>query len=231
MEFDRLDKLLSTASAALSDAPPNSDSLFGGAIRHLYALLSRRNGFYAFESALHVFPSGGPSLPGRSLEEWNEPRLWIDSYGELISPALFFAEDVFGGQFSIAGDTVLRFDPETAKSTEFASGIEAWGAQVLAQYNFATGYSIAHAWQVENGAIPVGHRLIPGIPFCVGGDFAVGNMVLVESAAAMRYWGNFAKEIAQLPDGAQLRFNPAVIEGLRCAGSLRGDSSGCRCLD
>ncbi|MFG2935181.1 hypothetical protein [Streptomyces sp. NPDC048282] len=231
MESDRIDELLSIASAALLDAPPKSESPSGDAIRHLNDLLSRRNGFYAFESALHVFPVGGAGLPGRSLQEWNDHNLWINSYGGLISRALFFAEDIFGGQFAVAGDAVHRFDPETAKFTQFASDVEMWSAQILARYNFTTGHSIAHAWQVQNGALPVGHRLTPRIPFCAGGDYSVDNMVLVESVAAMRYWGDFAQKIAELPDGVQFEFNSAVIDGLRCAGSVRRDSASCRCFD
>ena len=231
MESDRIGKLLSIAGEALSDVPSDGESFADGAFDALGDIISRRNGFYAFESALHVFPSGGVGLPGRSLQEWNDPSLWIDSYGGLVPPVLFFAEDVFGGQFAMMGGRVYSFDPETARLTDFADDVRMWSSEILARYDFATGYSISHAWQVENGVLPVGHRLIPRIPFCCGGDFVVGNMLLVESVAAMRYWGHFARKIAQLSDGAQLKFDPRIVDGLRCAGWLHGSAADCRCFD
>ncbi|QIY96385.1 SMI1/KNR4 family protein [Streptomyces sp. S1D4-11] len=231
MEFRGIGEFLAIAGEALSDAPPKNDALFGGTAQQLGALLSERNGFYALESALHVFPASDAVLSGRSLGEWNNRQLWVEYYGELAPPALFFAEDVFGGQFALMDDAVYLFDPETAKMTVFANSVEEWASRIIAQFDYATGYSIAHAWQVENGALPVGHRLIPRVPFSCGGDFSVENMVLIEAVSAMRYWGGFATMIAGLPDGAQLRFNPAVVDGLRCAGCPRGDRGECRCFD
>jgi hypothetical protein len=34
-----------------------------------------------------------------TIERWNEPSLWLASYGEAASGCTFFAEDVFGTQF------------------------------------------------------------------------------------------------------------------------------------
>lgn len=95
----KMNKLLSVASGAISANLPKSSPIFGGAASPLEDLLTEMNGFYVFESAFHVFPSGRPGLPGRSLEEWNSKSPWQESYGHLIPEVIFFAEDVFGGQF------------------------------------------------------------------------------------------------------------------------------------
>src|SRR3954468_15350144 len=121
--------------------------------------------FYAFESALHIFPSGPPRLPGYSLQEWNSPNLWRASYGRLLPDALFFAEDLFGGQFAIVDHEVYSFDPETAQLTHFFGNVVEWEESVLARYNYTTGYSVGHEWQLSNGALLPGHRLVPRIPF------------------------------------------------------------------
>jgi hypothetical protein len=94
-----------------------------------------------------------------------------------------------------------------------------------------TGYSIAHDWKTEYGPLPVGHRLIPRIPFTGGGEFSVENILLAEAAAAMRYRAGFATGIAELPDGTQMRFEPAAADALRCTGWPSGDAARCRCLD
>jgi hypothetical protein len=219
MELSGVDKLTSVAGEALARTPLGDARLFAGAVRCLEPMLSLKNGFYAFESALHVFPVAGTGLPGRSLQEWNDPHLWINYYGELIPGAVFFAEDIFGGQFAVTCEGIHSFNPETAKMVKVADTVEGWCSHILGRYNLTTGYSIAHAWQAENGKIPVGCRLVPRVPFCCGGDFSKENMVLVESVAAMRYWGEFSRRIAELPDGAQFRFNPAAIDALRCSGA------------
>ncbi|WP_211206837.1 hypothetical protein [Thiolinea disciformis] len=56
-----LERLLSRASSSLNDqSPALTDYLYrsaGSLADSLLSLLQDRNGFYAFESALHVFPS------------------------------------------------------------------------------------------------------------------------------------------------------------------------------
>ena len=180
------------------------------------AILSLRNGFYAFESALHVFPSGRAEIPERSLEQWNSHDLWTYAYGPLVSGATFFAEDIFGGQFALRNGQVHAFDPETAKMSHLSDGLVGWCEGILDRYNYMTGFSVGHQWQSVHGALRAGHRLVPRVPFCFGGEFSADNMVPVESVAAMRYRASIAVRISQLPDGSQLRFNPAVIDTLAC---------------
>ncbi|MEV8226691.1 hypothetical protein AB0P41_11620 [Streptomyces sp. NPDC079167] len=226
-----MNKLFSVASGGISDSLPKGGPIFGGAAGHLEILLTEMNGFYAFESALHVFPSGEPGLPGRSLEEWNSNLLWRESYGHLMPEMLFFAEDVFGGQFAVARDNaVYFFNPETAALSKFSKDVASWGDDVIADWNYATGYSVGHEWQAQNGSLPPGHRLVPRIPFSVGGEFSPANMIPVEAVAALKYWGGFALAISRSQDGDQFKFNPEVIEKLRCGIWSPGGESVCRCF-
>ncbi|MFZ0815639.1 MAG: hypothetical protein WAM78_08970 [Candidatus Sulfotelmatobacter sp.] len=57
----------------------------------LFNMLESKNGFYAFKSALHVFPL--TSAIEMSLEEWNADTLWRNGYRDLAEGLLFFAED------------------------------------------------------------------------------------------------------------------------------------------
>lgn len=226
-----MNSLLPVSGDAISRHLPKSGPIFDGAASHLEALLAERNGFYAFESALHVFPSGEPGLPGRSLEEWNSMSLWRRSYEYLMPKMVFFAEDVFGGQFVVApGGVVYSFNPETAAVSRFSERISRWQDDVIEDWNYATGYSVAHEWQMRNGSLPSGHRLVPRIPFSIGGEFTPDNMILVEAVAAMKYWANFALAVSKLQDGSQLRFNPKVIEKLRCGRRSADGDSVCCCL-
>ncbi|MFD9338155.1 hypothetical protein ACFWBF_27700 [Streptomyces sp. NPDC060028] len=226
-----MNKLFSVASGAICANLPKSGPIFGGAESPLEILLTEMNGFYAFESALHVFPSGEPGLPGRSLEEWNSKTLWRESYGPLVPEMVFFAEDVFGAQFAVARDgMVYSFNPETAAVSKFSEDVASWRDDIIEDWNYATGYSVGHEWQTRNGSLPPGHRLVPRIPFSVGGEFSFDNIIPVEAVAALKYWGGFALAISRLRDGDQFKFNPEVIENLRCGIWSPGGQSVCRCL-
>jgi hypothetical protein len=146
-------------------------------VEDLINLLNKRNGFYGFESALHVFPveTDGEEI---GLIDWNDNSLWIDCYDDLARNAIFFAEDVFGGQFCIKKDGIYTFDPETGSFDYLAPDINEWCKNILEDYQVLTGYPLANAWQKKYGSIPAGYRLAPKIPFVVGGKYEPDNLYL-----------------------------------------------------
>ncbi|MEU9589575.1 SMI1/KNR4 family protein [Streptomyces sp. NPDC048219] len=228
-----MDRLLKLSGPALSDEQPAPEdwSSLGSVGAELHQLLTRRNGFYAFESALHVFPSAVEVRGTRSFGDWNEGRRWLDCYGALRPELSFFAEDVFGGQFGTDGKGVYAFNPETAALTPVGDSLADWAHRVLDDYAYLTGYPVAHEWQSLHGALPAGHRLIPRIPFVFGGTYSAENMVLVESTAAMRYSGGIALSISKMSDGVQLKFDPSVVGRLRCAADRPEGLGMCRCFE
>jgi hypothetical protein len=163
-------------------------------------LLERRNGFTAFEGALHLF-SDRPDA-GSALVSWNAAPLWRDAYGDLAGDAVFFAEDAFGNQFCLQGGGVELFDAETGAFERLADDLEGWAQLILAEYDLRTGWSLARDWQRLHGPIPEGTRLLPKKPFVLGGDYAVDNLYSLERVKGMRLRGEIALQIRDLPDGA-----------------------------
>jgi hypothetical protein len=199
----RLAKLLSIASGALAPSPVDRPSLLVGAHgAELWALLTARNGFYAFERALHVFPSGGPGV--QTLEHWNAPDAWRSHYRDLADGCVFFAEDVFGGQFVLKGEAIHTFDPETGETEQIAADLEAWAGAILDDYALLTGHRLASAWQAEHGALPPGQRLLPRTPFVIGGAFELTNLYAADAVKGMQFRGDFAIQIRDVPEGEQL---------------------------
>lgn len=171
----------------------------------LFGALSEKNGFYAFESSLHVFPLAQRGQLSASLEAWNEPSCWKVSYGQLITQRLLcFAEDVFGGQFCLSDAGIVRFDPETGAVKSVSNDLDTWAQLILDDYHLQTGYPLAHAWQLANGPLPVGKRLLPKKPFVIGGEYALENLFAIDAVAAMRLRGEIALQIAELPDGTEV---------------------------
>jgi hypothetical protein len=195
-------KLLGVAGPSFAPAP-NA----GYVTKHsqLLALLREKNGFFCFESALRIFPSE-TCESSYGLDEWNAPKLWRGSYGDLADGLTFFAEDIFGAQFCLKNDEVYSFDPETADLSFIGSGLDEWAAAILEDYDLLTGYSLAHEWQIVNGPLPPRERLMPKLPFVCGGEFELSNLTAIDAARSLRCRGNLATQIHSLPDGAEIKF-------------------------
>lgn len=207
-----LEKLLLNASGSLSEDKPEIQAQLiecaGTLAEQFCGMLRQRNGFYAMESALHVFPThSSPHQLG--ISDWNANALWRSRYKGLAEGYLFFAEDVFGGQFCIKGSEIYTFDPELGGLEHLAENIEQWAQTLLRDYEVLTGYPLAHQWQKQNGRLPVGKRLVPKVPFVLGGEFTLDNLRLIDAVEGMRLRADLAVQIKDLPDGAQIRFGVA----------------------
>ena len=157
------------------------------------------------ESALHFFPCAAvPAEMG--IEEWNARDCWVSCYQGLADGCVFFAEDVFGGQFCLADEGVYSFDPETGERNFISQTLDQWAEAILDDYEVLTGFPLAHEWQALNGAIPSGKRLLPKLPFVVGGEFRLDNLYLGESVKGMRFRAEMACQIRDMPDGAEIKF-------------------------
>jgi hypothetical protein len=202
-----LKKLAGLGTDSLGDQPVEAEGLMrclGPEGARLSELLHLKNGFYAFESALHVL-SFGRARDGRlGVGDWNRKELWIGDYGGMADGNIFFAEDVFGNQFCLREGQVMSFDPETGTLEHIAPGLDAWAADLLENYNVRTGHSLARAWQVEHGPIPLGRRLVPKQLFVLGGEYSVENLYALDAVEAMKMRASVALQTRDLPDGTKV---------------------------
>jgi hypothetical protein len=213
IKMTSVEKLLSISSESLAPEPTVfPDFLQAYALgSELFAMLRQKNGFYAFESALHVLPLTAD--PKAGLEGWNAKTSWRDEYGDLAEGLLFFAEDVLQDQFylSIKQGGVLRFGAETGAIKPMADSLESWAQAVLSEFKMETGWPLAHKWQLEHGPLPLGTRLMPRVPFFLGGQHAVENLWAGSSLEGMHFKGDMALQTRDLAEGAQvnLRISPS----------------------
>jgi hypothetical protein len=210
---DALAKLLSISSDSLLPAWRAEEegilALFGRPGAELLDLLGLKNGFFAFESALHVFPLG-TSPEVLNLRDWNAPELWSGHYGDLLPrPSLFFAQEVFGDQFYISPDGVWLFRGEHAGCELISDSIAAWADVFIRNWRYYSGYDFGHDWQVTHRPLVEGERLIPKLPFVMGGEYEINNLYAGRIVEAMRFRASFAKQIANLPDGTMVQ--PQVL--------------------
>lgn len=205
-------RLLGVASKPIAEAVgrvhlPNRRSELE---EELCEILSHRNGFYAFESALLVRPACYAGAPLGTLQ-WNEPMLWRRDYTSDLGDTLFFAEDVFGAQYCIRDDSVCNFDPETARFEIMCSSLEGWADTVMGATSLRTGFAMAHDWQIKNGPLLPGTRLLPKVPFVCGGPYDVDNLYAIDDVTGMQFRASIANQIRDLPDGSEIVFRPTDV--------------------
>lgn len=203
----RIEDLLAISSPPLATKPLSFPELLRpfalGA--ELFVMLQEKNGFYAFESALHVFPSTGD--PASGLAAWNEEASWRSSYQSLTNGLLFFAEDVLQDQFclSLHHPGVLRFHSETGQTTTMAPSIEDWARLLLDNYRVETGWPFANEWQKRHGTLLQGKRLLPRMPFFLGGAYDMENLWAGDSVEGMRFKGDLATQTRSIQDGTKIK--------------------------
>jgi hypothetical protein len=202
-----LEMLLRIAGPPVGGAIHDQDCLasWGNIGGELARLLSDRNGFYAFESALLLRPLTSSPEGVLGISEWNQPKSWRFAYDGLGDGLLFFAEDVFGGQFCISRDGVVSFDPETGETELLATTLDGWAEELLADYEILTGQPLAHAWQASHGRLVLEQRLVPKTPFVLGGEFGLSNLRVGNSVTEMLARAHIAVQIRDLPEGATIR--------------------------
>ncbi len=213
--------LLAPASFRLSKAeavlPPFVESAAGPLAGELQALLRVRNGFYAFSNALHVFPSVSSDLSWGLRGDWNMPGRGSGSMSMSPSrwiPGLCFAQDTFGNLFSIKEGTICRFEADDGRACPRGRDpVAKWAELIQSQrLRLWTSWPRRLSLEGEAWAHPRSHqrsaaRERPSA--CGGSDASRGAGHAIDAALLLGFWGKFATQIHDLPDGATI--NSAIL--------------------
>jgi hypothetical protein len=197
-----IDRLLGMASPPLSTSLPARETCPDTPLgQQLWQLLSRRNGFYALNSALHVYPAVSGEEGAQHIL-----RTLQGAYGDLAAGLHCFGEDVFGNQFVLCDDSIGLFDVETGETEEITRSLEEWAACLLND-DYWSGWSLAHQWQTQHGSLKPGVRLIPKRAFILGGQFTVENLYVLNALDGIKYRACIALQIRDLPDGTVVKLS------------------------
>lgn len=162
-------------------------------------LYSDINGFIAFEGALLCLPIGIDV--DIEIMKFNTHKSWKSAYSKEIQDTLFFAADIFCHLFGLYKGIIVKFNPESGKLEKHSSNIEEWASIILSDYDYETGWSLAKSWQLENRAINVGERLLPKVPFAIGGEYEVNNLVDIDLNEAMNQYSKLFAQVKNIEKG------------------------------
>lgn len=203
-----LQKLLNISSASFTEQKPDSswleEYIIPEQLKNEYInLLSMRNGFYAFESALLIYPSQNTkNIIG--AYNWNTQFNWHKNYNLSRQKYIFFGSDIFSEQFTLSHKGIEKFNPETGEMTYLSATIDEFCKLLLEDYNYQTGWAIAHDWQTINAPLIKGKRLIPKRPFILGGSFEAEQMVEIDITSAMQKYCMLYQQTKEAPNGTSV---------------------------
>ena len=169
-------------------------------------LLELANGAYLYRHALHLF--GACQRPiWHSLCAWNAPSTWRDAYANLADGLIFFAEDAFGDQFAYSGrgGEVVVFEAEIGRITPAAPTFVDWLELILAGPSSLLPIDLLEQHAGEGKRLQPGSQLFAYPPlFSLESKEGV-EVGHVDAVEAMRFRGELALQIKDLPSGTRVK--------------------------
>lgn len=163
-------------------------------------LQSNSTGFF-FSDALHLY--------GLSEDEYHD-IFYINSflkkaYGFLMKDEVFFFGcDLFGNQFAFLKNEICMLNVETGEFDMIAPDFNKFVDILIAEQNYYTGESVLIQWNDLMTPMNFKQRLVPIKPFVIGGEYSPNNMRAVDFFETISYNASIAKQIYDLPDGANI---------------------------
>lgn len=159
------------------------------------------NGGYFQNNRIHFY--------GVSQKHYYHDLIYMNSflkslYGNLLGINIFIGEDIFGNLFSVSKDEeYFIFDIETSESTYIINGFENFINEILINDSeYYNGYSLIQDNAELINQLRFGKRLRPKLPFILGGEYTNDNLVLQDTEKYLKFCSDIAKQIVELPDGA-----------------------------
>ena len=164
--------------------------------------LKENNGGYFFKNAIHIYGTSENYLYHDILFI---NRLIHDLYGKLAL-GFFFAEDVFGNLFGFIDKNIIYFNIETAEKTKIADSFTDWAAVLIENIDYYTAYSFLETLDaVSIKQLTEGKRLSPKMPFILGGEYELKNLMLKDYRKNLMFNASIAIQIHDLPDGTKVK--------------------------
>jgi hypothetical protein len=157
------------------------------------------------DGAIRVFGATGTRLP--SVEQWNVPSLWRDSYDGLADGPPFIAESFIGEQYRIVDGEVVRWNPETGGHEPSGRTLDGWLALVRSEASMEVPTWLLRDWEALHGPLPPTVHLAPSVPIVLGGLYDLGNLHSVAAVSDLRWRAQLATQLRDLPDGAEVRLH------------------------
>ena len=175
-------------------------------------LIALKRPFVAFSGSLLV-PGDAPRISELACD-----------CGLPDSRLALFGLDVFACPFGVSDDgTIFRLDPESGAFEARWSSLDSW-CDWLEVQGWIEG-EVLTEWEAMNGPIGMAERLLPRVPFVLGGVADVDNLVAAPWALALEEYRWLRGQLQAYPEGTRVRlhgWSASYCPGVRLNGSIRG---------
>ena len=137
--------------------------------------LQRWNGCYALQGALHLLGARS-DVPNQSLDAWNRPDGWRQSFGMLIDGVTFFADSGLGDQFGYRDGKVLRLRALDARVERMASSFVEWLELIFVEPGRYLSMDLFDACVARLGPLPPGGHFAPPPTHAPGDPIVAGAL-------------------------------------------------------
>lgn len=165
----------------------------------LAALLRLKNGFILHSGALHV--RGAVRNPHwHSLRNaWAGENSFTTQYEDILPTDIPFAQDLFGNQFLLREERVIKLNAETGEIGEKADSLKTFLAGVEQDIEHYLNLPLSHT-------LEPGQLLFAYPPFCAK-ESANGSLLKACPAKeVISIHADLARQIRNIPNGARIRF-------------------------
>lgn len=170
-------------------------------------LLEKCNGLYCFSMGLRIFGLTEKNDWKYDLRAWNANNLWKQSFSKNITLGYFFADTVFGDQFSYNENSeIVKTNAETGFSKVVSESFSDWVAVLLDDPNEMIDLDLLLDWyDMGGGQLEVGNQIKPLIPFSLGGCLESRNSAVLRDARKHMLWnGLLASQLIDLSPGDKI---------------------------
>jgi hypothetical protein len=128
---------------------------------------------------------------------------WINN----IDKVKCFGKDVFSNQYVFYTDGVGILYIESGEIEYISKDFDEWLSIIKDDMDYYTGLSLSTKWSKLNGKLKYNESLSPKTPFILGGEYEIENLYNQDSISNLIFFSNLAKQIYELPNGAQIKFD------------------------
>lgn len=181
-----LNKLMDISSEPISKLTSNN---LPAELQKLYQI---KNGFVAFESSLRIYDIN-------HIQSINNAII-----SKLNGRILFFGDSALGDGFCIKDNNFYKYDFELGEFDFMGENIEDFSKKLLLEYDYYTGYKLVKNWMSINGLLPLEKILMPKIPFSLGGEYALDNLIDYPRIKGIQKKIELYKKLKGIDDGEKV---------------------------
>ncbi len=193
-----------------SGPPIDDEAILARVPEPLAAALRARNGCIAYRGGFHV--RGACREPAwHSLRAaWEGPEAFHVLYEEVLDTDVPFAEDGLGDQFLLRGAEVWHLWAETGEIEAKAPTLEAFFSELTDHATDVLSLEPVMAFLDAGQELKPGQLLMAYPPFCVSQSDQGVTLTAIGTAERREFLATIARQIHDLPDGAEVQFK---VEG------------------